>query len=359
VEPRHVAQVRFTEWTHDGKLRHPAFQGLRVDKKPEEAVREMPAQVPEAVVPKGKAASTEPPAPAKSTSRAAASKQKLTNPDRLLYPKDGITKADVAAYYDAVAPALLNAIRDRPLNLVHWNQGIEKPGWYQQDLGEMKEDWMRLAETPARSRKGVVRHLVADSPRALRWLAQNSVLEIHAWHSRVQSLTQPDWVVFDLDPAEGKGIEQAIGVAEVLHGMFERLGLPSLPKTTGKRGIHIYVPLAAGHTYEDAEAFALQVGETVAKQLDDVTLERSLSKRRGRLYFDCMQNAYGKTAIAAYSLRGAPGAPVATPLRWSEVKPGLDPRQFNLRTLPGRLDDLGDLFAATLTQGVRLPRYKR
>jgi len=224
----------------------------------------------------------------------------------------------------------------------------------------MKEDWMRLAETPARSRKGgVVRHLVADSPRALRWLAQNSVLEIHPWHSRVQSLTQPDWVVFDLDPAEGKGIEQAIEVAQVLHGMFERLGLPSIPKTTGKRGIHIYVPLAAGHTYEDAEAFALQVGEAVAKQLDQVTLERSLSKRRGRLYFDCMQNAYGKTVIAPYSLRGAAGAPVATPLRWSEVKPGLDPRQLNLRTLPRRLDDLGDLFAPALTQGVRLPRYKR
>ncbi len=353
VEPRHVAQVRFTEWTHDGKLRHPAFQGLRVDKKPDEALREKPAPVPAA--PK-----SAPPAAAKRATLPAASEQKLTNPDRLLYPKDGITKADVATYYDAVAEALLNAIRDRPLNLVHWNQGIEKPGWYQQDLGEMKEDWMRLAETPARSRKGgVVRHLVADSPRALRWLAQNSVLEIHPWHSRVQSLTQPDWVVFDLDPAEGKGIEQAIEVAQVLHGMFERLGLPSIPKTTGKRGIHIYVPLAAGHTYEDAEAFALQVGETVAKQLDQVTLERSLSKRRGRLYFDCMQNAYGKTVIAPYSLRGAAGAPVATPLRWSEVEPGLDPRQLNLRTLPRRLDDLGDLFAPALTQGVRLPRYKR
>jgi bifunctional non-homologous end joining protein LigD len=141
--------------------------------------------------------------------------------------------------------------------------------------------------------------------------------------------------------------------------MFERLGLPSIPKTTGKRGLHIFVPLAKGHTYEDAESFALQVGDTVAKQLKNVTLERSLAARRGRLYFDCMQNAYGKTVVAAYSLRGAAGAPVSTPLRWSEIKPGLDPGQFNLRTMPARLRDMGDLFASALTQGVRLPRYKR
>jgi bifunctional non-homologous end joining protein LigD len=351
VEPRYVAQVRFTEWTHDGKLRHPAFQGLRVDKKPEEAVREKPVEVPKA---DAKAAKRKAAKPGTSDDL-----QKLTNPDRLLYPKDGITKAEVAAYYDAVAPALLNAIRDRPLTLVHWNQGIEKPSWFQQDLGKMAEDWMRVVETPARTKKGVVRHLVVDSPRGLRWLAQNSVLEIHIWHSRVQSLTQPDWVVFDLDPAEGETIEQAVGVAEVLHGMFERLGLPSVPKTTGKRGLHVFVPLASGHTYEDAQAFALQVGETVAKQLKNVTLERSRAARRGRLYFDCMQNAYGKTVIAPYSPRGVPGAPVSAPLRWSEVRPGLDPRQFNLRTMPQRLREAGDLFAPALTQGVRLPRYKR
>ncbi len=354
VNPRLVAQVRFTEWTSDGKLRHPAFQGLRADKKPEEAVREKPSEVPQT----GKRKKREPRAPKRAASSDAGA-QKLTNPDRLLYPKDGITKAEVAAYSDAVAPALLHALRDRPVTLVHWNQGIDKPSWFQQDLGSMAEDWMRIAETPARTKQGVVRHLVVDGPRALRWLAQNSVLEIHAWHSRAQSLTQPDWVVFDLDPAEGKTIDQALEVAEVLQGMFERLGLPSVPKTTGKRGLHILVPLAAGHTYEDAQAFALQVGETVAKQLKNVTLERSKSKRAGRLYFDCMQNAYGKTVVAPYSLRGVPGAPVSTPLRWSEVKPGLDPREHNLRTLPQRLRREGDLFAPALAQGVRLPRYKR
>src|SRR5207237_8534912 len=179
---------------------------------------------------------------------------------------------------------------------------------------------------------GAVRHLVVDSPRALRWLAQNSVLEIHAWHSRAQSLTQPDWVVFDLDPAEGETIEQAVEVAQVLHGMFERLGLPSIPKTTGKRGLHIFVPLAKGHTYEDAESFALQVGDTVARQLKNVTLERSLAARRGRLYFDCMQNAYGKTVVAAYSLRGVAGGAVFPPGLLCGVKPSISQQRFTLRT---------------------------
>ena len=356
VRPRLVAQVRFTEWTSDGKLRHPAFQGLRADKKPEECLREKPAPVP-------KSETAEEPAPkpkAKTKMKAGgdAGGLRLTNPERLLYPKDGLTKADALAYYKAVAPALLRALADRPLTLIHWNQGIERQSWLQQDVGEMAEEWMTTVQTPARTKRGTVRHLVAADERALHWLAQNSVLEIHAWHSRAQSLTQPDWAVFDLDPAEGQGIEQAIEIAQIVHGMLERLGLPSVAKTTGKRGIHILVPLAKGHTYEDAQSFALQVGETVAKQVKSVTLERSLSQRRGRLYFDCMQNAYAKTIVAPYSLRGVSGAPVSAPLRWSEVQPGLAPASFNLRTMPARLREVGDLFEPALTQGVRLPRYK-
>src|SRR5581483_1166070 len=188
---------------------HPAFQGLRADKKPEEAVREKPAPAPKCARPPAPAAPASKPAPKKAPPPDDGAAQKLTNPDRVLYPKDGITKADVAAYYQAVAPAFLAALEDRPLTLIHWNQGIGRSSWFQQDVGASAEEWMRIVETPARTKKQPVRHLVADGPRALRWLAQNSVLEIHAWHSRAATLTQPDWVVFDLDPAEGEGIEQA------------------------------------------------------------------------------------------------------------------------------------------------------
>jgi bifunctional non-homologous end joining protein LigD len=293
----------------------------------------------------------------KEASREKVPEVQLTNPDRILYPKDGITKQDVAAYYESVSGPLLAALEDRPVAVVHWNQGVGKPGWFEQNTGQKAEPWMTVVDTP--SAKRPVRHLIVDRPETLRWLAQHAALELHMWHSRRQNLTMPDWVVFDLDPADGKGIEQAIEVAGILHGMFDRLGFPSVPKTTGKRGIHVFVPLAAGHTYEDAQNFALSVGETVAKQLPQVTLERATAKRKGRLYFDCMQNGYGKTVVAPYSLRGLDGAPVSAPLKWSEVRAGLDPKEFNLRTMPARLEEVGDLFAPALRQGIRLPRFKR
>jgi len=360
VKPRLVAQVQFTEWTHDGKLRHPSFQGLRPDKTPMETVREKPSPPPEPSRSKS-GATSRPAARSRAKPEAEEAREhvevKLTNPDRLLYPKDGITKREVAEYYDAVSGPLLAALKDRPIAVIHWNQGVGKAGWFEQNTGQKAEPWMQVVDTP--SGKNPVRHLVVDRPETLRWLAQHAALELHMWHSRAQNLTMPDWVVFDLDPADGKDIEQAIEVAQILHGMFDRLGLPSVPKTTGKRGLHVLVPLAPGHTYDDAQAFALSVGETLAQKLPQITLERAKEKRKGRLYFDCLQNGYGKTVIAPYSLRGADGAPVSTPLRWNEVESGLDPKQFNLRTVPARLEEVGDLFAPALRQGIRLPRFNR
>jgi bifunctional non-homologous end joining protein LigD len=333
VQPRLVAQVEFTEWTADGKLRHPSFQGLREDKSPMDAVREG------------------------TPSAASESRVKLTHADKVLFPREGITKADLAAYFEAVREPLLRALAGRPLSLKQFPKGVHDPKpWFRQDLGARPPAYLHVVETPSRARGRPVRHLVANSADALRWLAQNNVLEVHAWHSREGSLTSPDWVVFDLDPAEGQGLPQAIEVALALRGMFERLGLPSVPKTSGKRGLHLFVPLAPGHTYQDALAFALQVGGAVETLLPQTTLERSLRERRGRLYLDCMQNAYGKTLIAPYSPRPVDGASVSAPLQWSEVQPGLDASAFTLRTMPERLAKVGDLFAEALAAGVRLPQ---
>ena len=351
VKPRLVAQVEFTEWTDDGKLRHPSFQGLRFDKKPEECVRES-----------GAPAATDKPAK-KATAKASggdAVEVKLTHPDKLLYPKDGITKADLADYFEAVRDPLLRALAGRPLALQHYGAGVGDPkAWYRQDIGRDRKPWMHVAETPSNTRGKPIAHLVADRPETLRWLAQYSVLEIHPWHSREGSLQSPDWVVFDLDPADGQGIEQTIEVAQALRGMFDRLGLPSLPKTSGKRGLHIYVPLAPGHTYEDSLSFALEVGGAVTKLLPQTTLERAKKDRHGRLYLDCLQNGYGKTLVAAYSPRPIDGAHVSAPLRWSEVTEKLDPSRFTIKTMPARLAEVGDLFAAALEGGVRLPRQQR
>ena len=326
VRPRLVGQVSFTEWTTDGRLRHPSFLGLRDDKAPEEVVREKPSRV------------------------------TLTNPDRILYPRDKITKADVAAYYEAVAEPMLRALRDRPLSLEHWNQGIDKPSWFHQNIGREGPDWLTLVETPARTKRGTVKHLVVDSRDALRWLAQMSVLTVHMWHSRSPKLDQPDWMLFDLDPAKGKGIEQAIEAALVMRKILEGLDLPSVPKTSGKRGIHVFVPLAAGHSYEQMHGFACRLAEAVTSKVPAMTVERSLSKRRGRLYLDCEQNAYGKTVVSPYSLRAIDGAPVSAPLKWSEITKRLDPLKFNLKTMPRRLERVGDLFEDVFRNRVKLPK---
>jgi bifunctional non-homologous end joining protein LigD len=217
---------------------------------------------------------------------------------------------------------------------------------------------MTLAETPTRTgRRGTVRHLVADRPETLTWLAQMSVLAVHIWSSRGASLETPDWAIFDFDPAEGKGIEQAIAPAQALRRLAEELKVPTVVKTSGKRGLHVLIPLAGGaHTHEEATDWACRVADRFAAEVDGVTTVRAKSGRRGRLYLDCLQNGYGKTIIAPYSLRGAPGAPVSTPLEWDEVTPKLDPAKWNLHTVPKRLAKVGDLFARALEGGVKLPR---
>jgi bifunctional non-homologous end joining protein LigD len=340
VRPRLVAQVSFTEWTHDDRLRHPSFLGLRDDKSPEEVVKEKASG---ARTPKLKASTA----------------VTLTNPDRLLYPRDKITKQDVADYYQAMAEPMLRALRDRPLALEHWNQGIDAPAWFHQDVGRGAPKWVASIETPTRSvaRKSV-KHLVVDRPETLRWLAQMSVLTVHMWASRGAALDEPDWLVFDLDPAKGKGIEQAIEAAIIMRGLLENLQLPSVPKTSGKRGIHVFVPLAPGYTHEDANEFACSIGAAVAANVPTITVERSLAKRRGRLYLDCMQNGYGKTVVAPYSLRAMDGAPVSAPLKWEEVTKKLDPKKYNIRNMPERLAKVGDLFAPLLEKGVKLPALK-
>jgi bifunctional non-homologous end joining protein LigD len=174
------------------------------------------------------------------------------------------------------------------------------------------------------------------------------------WSSREGHLTMPDWVVFDLDPVEK--FAEIVPVAEALHRLLDEMSLPSLPKTTGKRGLHVLVPLAPGHTHEDAHSFAVRVGESLTSVLPQATMERALKKRHGRIYFDCHQNGYGKTIIAPYSLRGAAGAPVSAPLNWDEVSEKLQPASFNIDTMAKRVDKLGDLFAEFMKHGVRLPR---
>jgi bifunctional non-homologous end joining protein LigD len=333
VTPKRVAQITFSEWTADGKLRHPSFQGLRTDKKPEECSRERVVEV--------------------------ASEQhvKLTSPDKKLFPHSGITKREVFEYYREVAPVMVPALAQRPLAFEQWPRGIAQPGVFRQNAAGAP-DWankLRVSHLEGKE----VDHLVVDRPETLLWLANQNALTLHAWASREPQLHSPDWAIFDLDPGEGTW-EQLIEVATALRRLLEELQLESHPKTSGKRGLHVLVPLARGHTYAQTLEFAISITEALAQGLPHLTTtERSKSKRKGRLYLDALQNGQGKTIVAPYSLRAAEGAPASTPLQWSEVTNDLHPIDFNLRSMRKRLDRHGDLFAPVLRGHQRLPQLKR
>ncbi len=358
VKPRYVAQVAFSEWTRDGKLRQPSFQGLREDKKPEEVTREVPERVPvggaKRVEPKTAPhpATPKPKAPKAATNPP---KVELTHPDKVIYPKSGLTKRDVFNYFSEIAPFILPTLGERALAFEQWPQGISKLGIFRQHAKGVPP-WATTASVP--HERGHVSHLVVDRPETLLWLANQSALTLHIPSSRISRLTEPDWVVFDLDPPEGRW-NDVIELANALRKFLQQLGIDSIPKTSGKRGLHVVVPIARGHTHQDSLEFAVAITQTLERGLPKLgTTERTIAKRQGRVYLDAFQNGYGKTMVAPYSLRAIEGAPASTPLHWSEVTPKLDPLKFNLKTMPARLKDVGNLFSPALEGRQQLPSLR-
>jgi bifunctional non-homologous end joining protein LigD len=434
VTPRHVAQLQFTEWTRDGKLRHPSFQGLREDKGALEIGQDEP------VAPKGsrrsgpssrrassgrraagravsaaraRTSTRETTRRGKSTGRKSGSSKArkstapsdgdpdratgffgsatperfgtwhsnrgeedahpeaaspteiataepppaevpITHPDKVLFPASKFTKQDVRTYMDAVAPALIAALRGRPLSMQQWPQGIGKPGIFRQGATSAPP-W--ISRVTVQHADHPLEHIVVDRPQTVSWLANQSALTLHMTSSRAATVESPDWVAFDFDPATGW--EQIVPLAKALKGLLDELKLVSVPKTSGKRGLHVFVPLGPGHSHDQALGFAQAVAAALAARFpDQATTERALKHRRGRLYLDAFQNGRLKTMVAPYSIRGVEGAPVSTPLEWDEVDARLDPGTFNIRSMPGRLAKRGDLFAAALDGTQQLPEFR-
>ncbi len=357
VKPRLVANVSFTEWTADGRLRHPVFQGLRDDKRPDEVVRERPStRVKGARTAASESRGTRRVSrslAARTAAPATTGDSLLTHPDRVLFPAEGLTKADVFAYYRSVAPFLVPVLHNRPLAVQQWPAGIRAPGFFRHQLSGTPA-WVPTLRVQHEAK--TLEHVNVESEEVLLWLSNQSALTLHMWSSHEPRLDSPDWVAFDLDPGKG-GWKSVLTMAAALRELLEELELESIPKTSGKRGIHVLVPIARGHTYAQTQAFANAVMERLARSHGDIaTTERSIRKRGGRLYLDAGQNARGKTMVAPYSLRGVDGAPFSAPLKWSEVNGRLDPKRFTLRTLARRLDAVGDLFAPALSSKQKLPR---
>jgi len=333
VEPRLVSEVRFTEWTRDGGIRHPAFLGLREDKRPEECRRETPV---------------EPFPPAPPPEEAGRLEVRITNPTKVFWPKEGYTKADLVAYYEAVAPRLLPYLRDRPLVLTRYPDGIAGKSFFQKDAPDFVPAWVRTERIYSKDAGREIDYFVVNDLETLRYIVNLGTIPLHLWSSRLGALDRPDWLVLDLDP-KGAPFGDVVRVARRLHRILERLELPSYVKTSGATGLHILLPLGARYSHEEARTFArLLAMLAVEAEPEIATVARPLRARGGKVYIDFGQNGHGRTIVAPFSVRPLPGAPVSCPLRWGEVTGRLDPGRFTIKTAPARPEKLGDPLAPVL-----------
>ncbi|HEY5944862.1 MAG TPA: non-homologous end-joining DNA ligase [Kofleriaceae bacterium] len=272
----------------------------------------------------------------------------LSNADKVLYPRDGICKRDIVAYYRDVAPALLPHLYDRPVVVQRWPDGIDEFDWYQHRVPPRAPDYLRAAWVDG------VRRIVIENTDALLWMVNQAGLTYHGFGSRLCAITEPDYAMIDLDPGDATTWPDIVEIAVAVRRVLELLELPSVIKTSGQRGLHILVPLAPGHTFAQAEELGRGVAKLLLRLLPSkCTIENEKDKRGGRLLVDTKQ-FMAKTLVVPYSLRAADGATVSTPLAWDELTPALDPRRFTLRTLRARLDTHGDLAAPLLRAGAQL-----
>ena len=279
-------------------------------------------------------------------------KVEITHPDKVFFPEEGYTKADVINYYREIAPFILPYLKDRPESLHRHPDGISGDAFFQKNVDHLVPDWVRTVVIHSESERKDATYLVCGDEATLVYMANLGCIEINPWHSRIGSLEAPDYMVLDLDPLEvpfSEVVRTAIATREVL----KRAGAEAFCKTSGATGLHIYVPLGASYTYEQATQFAKVVNLLVHARLPESTsVERNPEKRRGRVYLDYLQNSRGQTLAAPYCVRPRKGAPVSTPLMWEEVDEKLDPGSFTMKSTAKRLQRVGDLWKGVLGPGV-------
>lgn len=339
VRPELVCEVLFQEWTREGLMRQPVFVGLREDKPARSVQRELPER---ADVPRGESGPGSLGEPA------------LTNLGKVYWPAEKITKGDLIGYYRDVASVMLPYLRDRPQSLHRHPEGIAGKEFFQKDVGKQPPpEWVRTTLIAGEGGDPTRYVLCQDEPTLL-YLANLGCIEINPWNSRMGSLDRPDYLVIDLDPQD-LPFERVIETARAVHSLLDKSGAESCCKTSGKRGLHIFVPMGRRYATDQVRQFAELVAHLVHAKLPETTsVVRPPNQRRHRVYLDFLQNRRGQTMAAAYSVRPVPGAVVSTPLRWSEVRKGLDPTRFTLRNLRRRLDQVGDLWQPVLATGVDL-----
>jgi bifunctional non-homologous end joining protein LigD len=394
-EPRLVAEVEFAEWTSAGSVRHPSYKGLREDKDPEQVVREdLTVGARETKTAAGRGAMKKPAAKSKpAAKRGAAAKSKaktaakrrpaaaivpdgqasavvdvegrelkLSNLQKVIYPEAGFTKGELIDYYAAIAPVLLPHLQGRPLTVTRWPDGIEGKSFFQKQSPAHRPDWVQTATVPASGKP--IDYTLADDLATLVWLANLAAVELHTPLARAGAMDHPTAVVFDLDPGAPAGILECCQVARRLHGLFEGLGLQSFVKTSGSKGLQLYIPLNhKSATYERTRPFAKAVAELLESDQAELVVSRMTKTRRtGKVLIDWSQNNAKKTTICAYSLRPVAAPSVSTPLAWEEVDEAIDSDSgeklsFQAQEVLARVAEQGDLLAPVLSLVQELPEF--
>ncbi len=332
VDPVVVCEVRYKEWTDEVLLRQPVFLRFRDDKSPKEC--EHPANAMHGDDAEDFAAPETEPDRGPDVA--------FTNQDKLFWPDDGYTKGDLIAYYRAITPWILPYLRDRPVVMTRFPDGIEGKSFFQKDAPGFAPDWIRREVMWSDDTDRDLNYFVADSQQALLYIVNLASIPLHIWASRVATLEQPDWCVIDLDPGEAP-FAHVVEIAQSLHRVCDEIALPNFVKTTGKTGLHVLIPLGHQFTFDQTKAMGELLARVVTAELPEIaTIARLPAHREGKVYVDYLQNGRGKLIVSPFCVRPFAGAPVSMPLEWSEVNGELDVRQYTITDAPRRMKALGE-----------------
>ncbi len=331
VKPELVAEVEFAEWTTKGIMRQPSYIGLRIDKDPEDVHPEKPGNRNQIKV-------------------------ELKHPDKIFWPEEKYTKKDLFTYYRDISQFILPYIKERLQSLNRCPDGIQGECFYQKDMDFKLPGWLETKKIYSKSKKDYIDYFLCKDINSLLYMVNLGCIDIHPWSSSISNLEFPDFAVLDLDPLE-VSFKDVLRVAVEARKVFYKLELDVFFKTSGSKGIHIYIPLGAEYTFEQSLDFTKLIAGIINKQIPEMTsLERSPDKRHKKVYLDCYQNRIGQTVAAPYSLRPRPCAPVSTPLTWGELDTDIKPEDFNMKNIFTRLEKKGDLWKGVLGHGIDLKK---
>ena len=348
LSPELVCEVNFSEWTKSGHMRHPSFKGLRFDKTPSEIDKEKVVKSPK-----------HKPAAKKSGDfmEIGGISVPISNLDKIYWPDSGLMKYDLIDYYLKISEYILPFLKDRPENLHRYPNGIKGESFYQKDTTGIFPHWLETVRVFSEHNAKEIEYVMCQNEASLIYMANLGCIELNPWNSRKQQLLHPDYTVIDIDPSEKSTFEEVIEVAQVAKTILDKAKIEGYPKTSGSTGIHIYIPLGAKYSYDEAKDFTNILCYFIKDKLPDTTtMERNVKKRNGKIYLDFLQNRKGQTLAAPYCARPKKGATVSAPLEWNEVKNGLSIQDFHIKNMPERIKSKPKLFLPVLEKGIDISK---